>query len=201
MSGLAVAALVLAGIWLGTLTLVVVLLVRQIGLLTVRLSVVGQAQAFSLANDGPEVGGNVPEEVAAALPEVGGGRAYVLLISASCTPCRELAAGIRQHDFEQTVMALVPGHEELADELVALLPPGVRVVRDPEATELAQALSISSTPFAVEVERGIVTKKAYLFDGASDLIKFVEAEKVPSQAKANPTVGVREEETSERGAS
>jgi hypothetical protein len=41
MNGLAVVALVLAGIWLGILTLVVVLLVRQIGLLTVRLSVAG----------------------------------------------------------------------------------------------------------------------------------------------------------------
>src|SRR5829696_5342149 len=125
MSGLAVTALVLACVWLGILTLVVVLLVRQIGLLTVRLSVVGQAQAFSPANDGPEVGSNVPEEVASALPDVGGERAYVVLISANCTPCRELVAGIHQHDFEQTIVALVPGREELADELVALLPSGI----------------------------------------------------------------------------
>jgi hypothetical protein len=200
MSGLAVAALVLACVWLAVLTLVVILLVRQIGLLTVRLSVVGR-QAPDLHNDGPEVGSSVPEEVASALPEVRSERACVVLISAGCTPCRELAAGVRRHDFELTVVALVPGHEELADELAALLPPGVRVVRDPEAHTLAQALTISSTPFAVEVERGVVTKKAYLFDGASDLIKFVEADKIPSQAKANPTVGVREEETSEKGAS
>jgi hypothetical protein len=200
MSGLAVAALVLACVWLAVLTLVVILLVRQIGLLTVRLSVVGR-QAPHLHSDGPEVGSSVPEEVASALPEVRSERAYVVLISAGCTPCRELAAGIRRHDFEQTVTALVPGHEVLADELAALLPPGVRVVRDPEAPRLAQALSISSTPFAVEVERGIVTRKAYLYDGASDLIEFVEAETIPSQAKGNPTVGVREEKTSEKGAS
>jgi hypothetical protein len=197
MSGLAVVALVLAGIWLGILTLVVVLLVRQIGLLTVRLSVAGQAP--DLDNDGPEVGSNVPEEVASALPEVVDERAYVLLISASCTPCRELAAGIRQHDFEQTVVALVPGDGELADELVALLPSGVRAVRDPEARRLAGALGINSTPFAVEVERGTVTRKAYLYDGASDLMELVEAEKkIPSRAEANPRVEVREKEASER---
>lgn len=196
MNGLAVVALVLAGIWLGILTLVVVLLVRQIGLLTVRLSVVGQAP--DLDNDGPEVGSNVPEEVAFALPEVGGERAYILLISASCTPCRELVVGIRQHDFEQTVVALVPGDEELADELAALLPSGVRAVRDPEARRLAGALGISSTPFAVEVEHGTVTRKAYLYDGASDLIEFVEAKKIPSRAEANPTVKVMEKEASER---
>ncbi len=54
MSTLAVAALVLVCVWLGVLTLVAVLLVRQVGLLTVRLSVAGQALAVE--NDGPEVG-------------------------------------------------------------------------------------------------------------------------------------------------
>jgi hypothetical protein len=191
MNGLAVAALVLACVWLGFLTLVVVLLVRQIGLLTVRLSVTGQAQAFALDNDGPEVGSTVPEEVVSALPEVGGERAYVLLSSATCTPCRELVAGIRHHDFEQAIVALVPGPEELADELAALLPPGVRAVLNPEATELAQALGIRSTPFVVEVERGTVTRKAYLYRGASDLFEFVDVEpEIPSlPKKANVTLG------------
>ena len=65
MSALAIAALVLVCLWLGVLTLVVVLLVRQIGLLTVRLSVSGQVS--SLDDDGPEVGSAVPEHVASVL--------------------------------------------------------------------------------------------------------------------------------------
>jgi hypothetical protein len=195
MSGLAVVALVLACVWLGILTLVVVLLVRQIGLLTVRLSVA--SQALSLANDGPKVGSKVPEEVASALPDVEGERGYVLLISATCAPCPELVADIRQRDFEQTIIALVPGREELADELVALLPPGIRAVRDPEATRLAGALDIRSTPFAVEVERGTVTRKAYLYDGASDLIEFVEPE-VSSPTKADSIVEITKKAASER---
>jgi len=64
MSALAIAALVLVCVWLGVLTLVVVLLVRQIGLLTVRLSVADRA--LSVDNDGPEVGSSVPEDVALA---------------------------------------------------------------------------------------------------------------------------------------
>jgi hypothetical protein len=71
-------------------------------------------------------------------------------------------------------------------------------VHDPEARRLAHALSISSTPFAVEVERGSVTRKAHLYDGASDLLEFVEAKKVPSRTKANATVVVRKEGASER---
>src|SRR5215218_1023644 len=127
MSALAIVALVLACVWLGVLTFVVVLLVRQVGLLTVRLSMA--TQAISLDDDGPEVGSILPEDVAEVMPD--GERAYLLLISASCEPCRELVAELDGHHFEQSVVALVPGRQEQASELAALLPPGIRVVFDP----------------------------------------------------------------------
>ncbi len=173
MSALAIAALVLVCMWLGVLTLVVVLLVRQIGLLTVRLSVAGQAT--SLDNDGPEIGSRVPEDVAVVLPDQAEEHAYLLLISSTCLPCWELATDLAEHRFEQKIVALVPGHEERAGELAALLPSSMRVVLDPEATRLAGALQLESTPFALEIERGAVTRKAYLHEGASDLIAFVES--------------------------
>ena len=78
MSARAIAALVLVCIWLGVLTLVLVLLVRQVGLLTVRLSVAGEAA--SLDNDGPEIGSSVPEDVAVVLPDQAEEHAYLLLI-------------------------------------------------------------------------------------------------------------------------
>ena len=174
MSALAIAALVLVCIWLGVLTLVVVLLVRQIGLLTVRLSIAGEAA--SLDDDGPEVGSNVPEAVASVLPDGGVERAFLLLISSTCTPCRELVADLGgEQRFEQKIVALVPGPEELARELVALLPSGMRTVLDPQATELAEALDLESTPFVLEVEGGTVTRKAFLHRGASELVEFVES--------------------------
>lgn len=174
MSALAVAALVLVCIWLGALTLVVVLLVRQIGLLTVRLSIA--SEAMSLDDDGPEVGSGIPEVVASVLPDQGEERAFLVLISSTCTPCRELVADLQgEHRFEQKIVALVPGPEELASELSVLLPSGVRAVLDPQATELAEALDLESTPFALEVEGGTVTRKAFLHGGASALIEFVES--------------------------
>jgi hypothetical protein len=171
MSALAIVALVLVCAWLGVLTFVVVLLVRQIGLLTVRLSVA--TQAISLDDDGPEVGSALPEDVAEVMPA--DERAYLLLISASCEPCRELVVELDGHRFEQSVVALVPGREEQAGELAALLPPGIRVVLDPEATQLAESLDLESTPFAIEVEGGTVTSKVHLFGGASALLEFVES--------------------------
>jgi hypothetical protein len=183
MSALAIAALVLVCIWLGVLTLVVVLLVRQIGLLTVRLSVA--SQAFSLDNDGPEVGSSLPEEVTSVVPELMEERAFLLLISSSCTPCRELVADLQgEHRFEQKIVALVPGHEEPAREMAALLPSGIRVVLDPEAARLAGALDLESTPFALEVERGMVTRKAFLHEGASDLVAFVESGSTHAETKS-----------------
>jgi hypothetical protein len=171
MSALAIVALVLVCAWLGVLTFVVVLLVRQIGLLTVRLSVA--TQAISLDDDGPEVGSALPEDVAEVMPA--DERAYLLLISASCEPCRELVVELDGHRFEQSVVALVPGREEQAGELAALLPTGIRVVLDPEATQLAESLDLESTPFAIEVEGGTVTSKVHLFGGASALLEFVES--------------------------
>jgi hypothetical protein len=175
MSGLAIAALLLACVWLGVLTLVVVLLVRQVGLLSVRLSSANRLP--SLNDDGPEIGSSVPEEVAAELPELEGERTYLLLVAATCTPCRELIADIGERYFEQTVTALVAGREEAAEELAGFLPScGIRTVLDPKATRLARDLEIRSTPFVLEVERGTITRKAYLYDGGSELVEFLEYE-------------------------
>jgi hypothetical protein len=171
MSALAIAALVLVCAWLGILTFVVMLLVRQVGLLTVRISMA--TQAMSLDDDGPEIGSSLPEDVAEVMPE--GERAYLLLISAGCDPCRELVAELDGHRFEQKVVALVPGRQEQAAELAALLPPGVRVVLDPEATQLAESLDLESTPFALEVESGTVTRKVHVYGGASALFEFMES--------------------------
>ncbi len=191
MCALAIAALVLVCIWLGVLTLVVVLLVRQIGLLTVRLSVAGGATP--LDDDGLEVGSSVPEDVAAVLPDQAQGHAYLLLISSTCRPCWELVADLGEHRFEQNIVALVPGREEQAGELAALLPSGMRVVRDPEASRLAGALQLESTPFVLEFERGALTRKAYLHRGASDLIGFVASENGAAEKKGFVEIAEKEE--------
>src|SRR5215203_1950934 len=188
MSSLAIAALVLVCVWLGVLTLVVVLLVRQVGLLTVRLSMA--TQAISLDDDGPEVGSSPPEDVAEVMPE--GEPAYVLLISAGCEPCRELVAELGGRRFEQNIVALVPGRQEQASELAALLPTDIRAVFDPEATQLAEALDLESTPFAIEVERGMVIRKVHLYGGASALIEFVESRSVPAQKASFVEVSEKE---------
>jgi len=171
MSALAIVALVLVCAWLGVLTFVVMLLVRQLGLLTVRVSIA--TRATSLDEDGPEIGTSLPEDVAEVMPEKE--RAYLLLISEGCDPCRELVAELDGHRFEQKMVALVPGRPEQAAELAALLPEDIKVVLDPEAMQLVESMDLESTPFVLEVEDGIVTRKVHVFGGASALIEFVES--------------------------
>jgi hypothetical protein len=177
MSALAIAALVLVCVWLGVLTFVVILLVRQVGLLTVRVSIA--TRATSLDEDGPEIGSSLPEDVAEVMPEKE--RAYLLLISEGCDPCRELVAELDGHRFEQNMVALVPGREEQAAELAALLPQNMKAVLDPDAIQMVESLDLESTPFVLEVEDGVVTRKVHLFGGASALIEFVESGSVREQ--------------------
>lgn len=172
MSGLELVALVAAGIWMAILSLVLVLVVRQLGVLTVRLDATSPVTARS--DDGPEIGSTVPEEVVEALPELRGGVRYLVLMAATCAPCREVAAELGGRSLDSRFVALVPGREELADGLIGMLPDGLRVVRDPVATGVAESLGITSTPFAVEVEDGVVGGKAYV-SSASDLDRLVEA--------------------------
>jgi hypothetical protein len=150
-------------------------------------------QAMSLDDDGPEIGSTLPEDVAEVMPE--GEPAYLLLISAGCDPCRELVAELDGHRFEQKVVALVPGRQEQAGELAALLPPSIRVVLDPEATELAESLDLESTPFALEVKSGTVSRKVHLYGGASALFEFVESGNAPQQNRG--LVEITEKETIE----
>jgi hypothetical protein len=72
-------------------------------------------------------------------------------------------------------VALVPGRQEQAAELAALLPPDIKVVLDPEAIDLAESLDLESTPFVLEVESATVIRKVHLFGGASALMEFVES--------------------------
>jgi hypothetical protein len=178
MTPIQVVALVVACVWLAALTLVVLLLVRQLGLVTLRLDLVGGGQA-PMPADGPEIGEALPAEVTDRLPELSRGRQFVLLISPTCVPCHEIAPQLVTVAVSDRVTTLVPGRQELADELTAKLPPTYQVVRDPVAAEVARTLQLERTPSAVELRDGVVSGKAYLYK-ASDLQQLVDADSRPT---------------------
>lgn len=172
MNPLVAPTLALTALWLAALTLVVLVLVRQVALLTVRFELAGPR--FSPEEDGIDVGREIPQEVREEIPEVSVGLGYVVLLSAICAPCREVAVDLGRRALGENVIILLTGPDELADGLFSMLPKWARTVRDPEALDLAKSLQIRSTPFALEIDSGRVTGKAYLRT-FGDLLRLVEA--------------------------
>jgi hypothetical protein len=111
--------------------------------------------------DGLPLGFDVPMEVASAVPMVRSG-AIVALMSATCGPCREVAATMDSLSLPDPVVVLLTGAPEQRDVVASLLPEGVSIIDDPDAARLAGLLNIKSSPFAVRFSEGTVVAKAYL---------------------------------------
>lgn len=164
-------ALVVASAWMAILTLVVLLLVRQVGLIAARLEESGTM--FSLADDGLPIGSKVPDEAVLLLPDLAAGVTHLVVMAASCAPCRTLVADLNAHPTEHEFVALVPGSQELAETITASLPAGAVSVLDPVAKELSNLLSVRSTPFGLEITDQVVTSKRFL-TSAADLERLME---------------------------
>lgn len=163
MRGLEVAALVAVAVWLGVLTCGVLLVVRQVSLLTVRLSFA--APHVNADDDGQPVGSAVSEPIQALFTGTHD-RGTLALLTGTCGSCRELAQSVSARLTDDALVFLIAGEQDLAQEVGRLLPDSARRIFDPEATQIANALQIMSSPFGLSVERGVVTAKTYLHSGA-----------------------------------
>lgn len=174
-------AIVGVGVWLAIVSFVVLLLVRQLGLLTVLVQQGGPPVVMD--QDGLDVGEKIPDEVLTALP-LNGEPTYVLLLSTTCGPCRELADDLNGTDVDAPLVALIAGADELADALVDMLPNDFHVVRDPDATSLARSLRMNSSPFAMELQTDTVTGKGYV-NTRDDLLRLINARRNQKELVGN----------------
>lgn len=169
MSALAALAAVALGAWLVVLTVVLLLVVRQLALVTYRVEHLGGNVA---PRDGLPLAASLPREVTSAIPEAEWQRTYVLLTSSSCAPCQQLIPQLNRLDVRAAVVALLPGRGPAAEQMEREFPDWARVIRDPEATALARVLDIDRTPFAFELANGMVTAKTYVHSVA-DLARLM----------------------------
>lgn len=176
MSTLEVTALAVTAGWLTLASTACLLLVRQVGLLTIRLN---EALARGGAFDtGLEVGDPVPAEAVRAAPELVGARIYALFLSSGCAPCRLLATDLEdnaEQPWTAEIVVILTGGGAGADGVAELLPRELAIVRDPGATSVTQAFAANTTPLAFQLERGYVTGKALLLRGMSDLVALIES--------------------------
>ncbi len=154
MNPLAMAAMVVVSIWLGLQTITMLMLIRQVSVLTLKVAQVPGGE--SLLNDGPEVGSVLPADLVINTPRIMHDKGHLLLISATCASCRELAGELSGSSVNENIVALIPGSLDLARGLAELLPSEINVVFDPLASDVASQLHITSAPFALTVEDGTV---------------------------------------------
>jgi hypothetical protein len=183
MNTLETIAVVAAAVWMAVLSLVVLLLVRQIGILTVRLG--GGESQPQQAYSGIAIGSSLPDGVAQALPSLNGDVTYVLMLGASCPPCREVAAGLEKPARAGRVIVALTGPDDLAAGFSDLLPGGIEVVRDPGASAVHDGLEAATTPFVVEVVDGTITGKAVV-RGAQHLLAFMTKPDTPGTIRQQP---------------
>jgi hypothetical protein len=178
MSPLELTALVVVAAWLAALTLLGLLLVRQVGLMTVRLD--RDLHGAAPVEDGLAVGDPIPEPIRSWLDGRGGPQ-FILVLGAVCGPCRELAEDLDGRAIGSPVLAVISGNPGSARRLQEALPAAIPSMLDPAAHAAVRALGISTTPFVFEVRGERIAAKAAL-RGADHLERFIgEAESVPDE--------------------
>lgn len=176
MNGLETAALIAVAAWLGALTLALLVLVRQIGLLSAWAERNTHAR-----DDGLDVGVSVPEPARELLPELTTGLGYVVFLAGNCQPCREFALeASRSSELAELrdthrIMAVVTGDDAQSDEVARMLPAWIEVARQDDAVLLTQTFEVQTTPSVYEVDRGTVTGRAVAGYGLINFLNLVDA--------------------------
>jgi hypothetical protein len=170
MSGFELVALSVATIWLGLLTLLSLIVVRHVGLLTLRI----QAGHVS-EGDGLLVGDRVPAEAVALVPELDEELRYLVFLSESCGACREIAPMLDDVPDTGQLLTLVMGDGgRQTIELADAVPLGVNRLHGDAAQRVGDAFRLRQTPQAIQVENGIVIGKATLHS-MNDLHNLIKA--------------------------
>lgn len=166
MGATGVIALISVCAWMLILSAAVILLIRQVGLITTRLDLFAAGIAVSPAVSGPRIG----EDASNALKDSGisayGGDVYILYLSSHCATCRDIVATLPNelNGSVRSTVAVITGEERIATALADSLPKWMRSISGACAEELVADLHLSYAPFLVALnEHGIVTNKSHVF--------------------------------------
>jgi hypothetical protein len=158
MNGIEVGALVGAAGWLALLTLAIVVVVRHLGLLTLRIQA-GHVRE----GDGLLIGERVPPDAVTIIPELDHELRSLVFLSETCGACHEVASRLGEVPDRNQVIAIVVGDDSrMTRKLSARIAPDLSRVEAGVALEVANAFRVQQTPQAVQVENGIIIGKATL---------------------------------------
>jgi hypothetical protein len=163
MSGIELTALIIAGVWLGALTLAVLALVRQLGLLLAFTRHRGQAMSTGSTI---ELGSAIPS-IAYELGTVSREAwTYLVFTDGHCAACQAFLADLDRELVPQGTTIVVGGTGDAAAALTRAAPAGIRVLEEPAATRLREAFAVTVTPVALKLGDGVVLGRALVRHGA-----------------------------------
>lgn len=157
---------IVLSVWVLVLTLVVVLLARQLSILSFRIIKDDKNNSFDFSQDGPELGTELSPTWLASLDLERGGTLVVM--SATCESCRQVVDGLHGLGRVPHLVALLSGAGEIADSMAARLSTvdGVTVVRERTAERFAEEFGIKSVPFALTVQGGRIQSKGFVYNAS-----------------------------------
>jgi hypothetical protein len=160
---------IVLSVWVLALTAVVVLLARQLAIVSFRIIRSDKVNSVDLSEDGPELGTEISQAWLTSLGIDNG--ATVVVLSATCATCREVVDGLQGLEPVSNLVFLLSGGGEIADSMSDRLSSvaGVTVVQDRMAEAFAEEFGIKSVPFALTVENGHVVSKGYVYNAGAFL--------------------------------
>jgi hypothetical protein len=169
MTGLELAAIVVASVWLAGLTLLMTVVVRHLGLLTLRI------QAGHIAEgDGLLIGDRVPTQALAVEPELDRVSRYLVFLSETCAACFALAPTLDRVPDPSMLVACVVGEGRSSARLAEAVSDAVPVIAGDAAKKLADAFRVRQTPQVLQVENGILIGRATPHD-ITDVVRLIDA--------------------------
>lgn len=168
--------IVLLTAWATAVTLLLIVLVRQVTLISVRLNLQMTIGDFSDFGIGPQLGTTVTERVRSAVD----GDGIVVALTGTCGSCHDLVASLPIESPEGLDLCiLLSGKGRPVLELGGKIPAWVRVIRDPDAIRLGKELNLARTRRAIRIDDSIVIGSADL-SSYSDLRQLATISSKPA---------------------
>lgn len=175
---LTIAVSVVAAVWLGALTVLVMASVRQIAIANVRIELMARGGAGVGAS--PTVGFAAPRDLVERFPFLGESQALVVVLAGSCGTClrvlEEWQEGKGPKSIPQDdIIALITGRDSAEADRTAQVVSTLagQVIREPASSQMAQALSLTYRPSAMLLRGGTVNGHVVL-EHAGEIDGLVE---------------------------
>lgn len=152
-----VAALVILGVWCVGMSVVILTLVRQVSLISVRLDLQMRLPDLGDVGSGPDVGHRVDVPMLQRF----GDDFVAVAITGTCSSCYAFLDSLQGSDpLDPPLVLLLAGRGPGTREAASLVPDWVSVVRDPDASQVGRQLELSRTLVALHIRGGEIVGRA-----------------------------------------